>query len=169
MFEINDLVVYENSGVCRLTGVEEKDFGNGARIYYVLEPLFTNDGTIYTPVGNTKVTLRPVITREEALSIIRSIPENEIRTFEGLRTLELEAKYREASRSHECGDLIKLAMAIYQKMKTARKSGKKVSDVDDRYLKKMNLLIDGELSVALGIERSEVPSFIEKELKDLKA
>lgn len=79
--------------------------------------------------------------------------------------MELEGKYREAARSRTCHDLIALAMAIYRKTRNARKSGRKVSEVDDRYLKRLNDQINGELAIALGIGKEEVQGFIARELK----
>ena len=169
MFKVNDLLVYESSGVCRVTAITEKSFSyDPPRTYYELTPLFSKDGTIYTPVDNKKVTMRPVITKEQALEIIRNIPESEIRSYEGLRTTELEAKYREASASHRCEDLIPLVMSIYEKTRAAVRSGRKISEVDTRYMKKTEDLINGELSVALGIGIEEVPAIIEKELEKAK-
>ena len=56
-------------------------------------------------------------------------------------------------------------MAIYRKTRNARKAGKKVSEVDDRFLKQLNDQIDGELAIALGIGKEEVPEFISREIK----
>ena len=166
MFKENELLVYESSGVCRVTAITEKSFSDEPpRLYYELTPLFSNDGTIYTPVDNPKVTMRPVITREKALEIIRDIPGNKVKSYEGLRNTELEAKYREASESHRCEDLIPLVMSIYEKARAAKQSGRKVSEVDSRYMKRIEDLVNGELSVALGISREEVPAFIAKEIR----
>ena len=74
MFSKNDLVVYEDSGVCEISDICELSFTEeDPRTYYILRPIFFKDDRIYTPVNNPKVTLRPVISREEALSILHSI------------------------------------------------------------------------------------------------
>ena len=165
MFTVNQLVVYENSGVCRIEKIEEVSFPSGPKTCYILKPVYAKEGTIYSPVNNPNVLMRPVITKEDALELIRSIPETEVRTFEGFRTAELEGKYREAARSQQCHDLIPLAMAIYRKTRKARKAGKKVSEVDDGFLKRLNDQIDGELAIALGIRKEDVQEFISKEIK----
>ena len=66
MFEPGSLIVYGNSGICRVEGVSMKQqlSGGGQAMYYTLTPLF-GSGTVYTPV-DTKVFMRPVITGEEA-------------------------------------------------------------------------------------------------------
>ena len=170
MFSKNDLVVYEDSGVCEISDICELSFTEeDPRTYYILRPIFFKDDRIYTPVNNPKVTLRPVISREEALSILHSISQAEVHSFEGLCTTELEGRYRAASKSHRCADLVKLAMSIYSKTRKARRSGRRVSEIDDRYLKRLNLLINGELSVALDIPAEEVPKLIHAEIEKRKS
>jgi len=160
MFNKKDFVVYENAGVCKVEDIVEMEFSDeGRKKYYVLRPL-SSDGTIYTPVDNRKVSIRPVISKEEALNIIKKLPSADIRSYDGLKNTDLEAKYKESIRTHNCSDLIRLEMSIYRKCKTARKAGKKISELDDRYLKHLNDLINGELSIALDIPKDDVPEFI---------
>ena len=84
MFKVNQLVVYENSGVCRIEKIEEVPFPSGPRTCYILKPVYTKEGTIYSPVNNPNVMMRPVITKEEALELIHGIPETEIQTSAGI-------------------------------------------------------------------------------------
>jgi len=164
MFKKKELVVYENKGVCCIEDIREMEFPDeGKRKYYILHPI-DSDGTFYTPVDNPKVSMRPVISKKEALDIIGKIPSAELKSFDGLRSIELEAKYKESIRTHNCEDLIKLEMSIYRKCKSARKAGKKVSELDGRYLKHLDDLINGELGIALDIPKDEVPDFIAEKL-----
>ena len=91
MYQIDDIVVYESSGVCRVRDIQELTFSEaaGAKRYYVLTPLFSSGDVIYTPVDSTKTVLRPVISREEALETIHSMQGEEVMSFEGLRPAEL--------------------------------------------------------------------------------
>ena len=56
MYQIDDIVVYESSGVCRVRDIQELTFSEaaGAKRYYVLTPLFSSGDVIYTPVDSTK-------------------------------------------------------------------------------------------------------------------
>jgi CarD family transcriptional regulator len=160
MYKKNDLVVYENAGVCRVEDIQEIRFGNEEKKqYYVLHPL-NGGGTLYTPVDNHKVCIRPVITKQEAMQIIESIPDTKLKSFDGLRSMDLESKYKDCMKSHSCGDLLRLEMSIYSKCKAARRLGKKVSELDDRYFKRLEDLVNGELSVALDIPKENVSDFI---------
>ena len=74
MFAAGDLVVYGGEGVCRVEriGPSGLAYDDGTRLYYHLTPLYRS-GTVMTPV-DTGVLMRSVITREEALALIASIP-----------------------------------------------------------------------------------------------
>ncbi|MGP1349890.1 MAG: CarD family transcriptional regulator [Stomatobaculum sp.] len=166
MFRKHDFVVYENSGVCEIEDVKALSFSDAEpRLCYILKPLFSSDGTIYTPVNNPRVFIRPVISREEALSIIQALPDAQPDSFDGLRTGALEEKYRRAVQSHRCKDLVRLALSISRRTRRARRAGKKVSEIDGRYLKHLHMLIYGEFSVALNISPDDVSRLIEKTLQ----
>ena len=66
--------------------------------------------------------------------------------------------YQEVLQSHDCGDLVQLIKTVYAKSK---RSGRRLSQVDQRYRKRAEELLHGELSVALGIPFHEVPAYIE--------
>ena len=73
MFQVNDHVVYGNYGICvvKAIGSLEMDSVVKDRLYYTLEPLYTQKNTIYTPVDSEKNSLRRAITREEALELAK--------------------------------------------------------------------------------------------------
>ena len=82
MYPEGTLLVYGRNGVCKVLSVGEAPF-RGAdphRLYYTLSPLYGNE-TIYVPV-DTRVLLRPILTREEAEALIRSIPSIQAQTVE---------------------------------------------------------------------------------------
>ena len=65
-----------------------------------------------------------------------------------------------ALRSHDCGALMDLTMSIYAKKQEALAHHRKVSAVDQRYMKQGEELLFGELAAALEIPREEVPRYI---------
>jgi len=60
-------IMYGNTGVCEVMDYATPDLPGMPRgtKYYVLRPLFQS-GTIYCPVEQPKVFMRPVMSREEA-------------------------------------------------------------------------------------------------------
>lgn len=75
MFQPGELVVYGATGVCRVESIQQPEPHSAlqGKTCYLLKPLY-QDGVIYTPVENSKVSIRPVMTREEADALIDQIP-----------------------------------------------------------------------------------------------
>ena len=74
MYQVGELIVYGGTGVCRVEAVEtpQQRGPEAGRQYYLLKPLY-QDGTIRIPV-DSKVFMRPVISRQEAEALINAIP-----------------------------------------------------------------------------------------------
>lgn len=160
MYQIGDLIVYGSTGVCRVEAVETPRHrpGEEERQYYLLRPLY-QDGTIRIPV-DTKVFMRPVISRDEAEKLIDAIPGMNAEVYHERNFTQLAAHYQEALGSHECSDLIELVMSIYAKKQDAESKKRKFGQVDARFMKRAESLLYGEFSVALGIPFDDVQGYI---------
>jgi CarD family transcriptional regulator len=75
MYNVGDMIMYGGTGTCRVTEISMRRSAERelAQLYYVLTPLYQN-GRIYVPVDTTKVFMRPILSREEALRLIDRIP-----------------------------------------------------------------------------------------------
>ena len=74
MFAVGDLIVYSETGVCRVEQVGPPPFDpKTKREYYTLSPLNCRE-TIYVPV-DTQVFMRPILSREAAEELIDRLPE----------------------------------------------------------------------------------------------
>ena len=136
MYEVGAKIVYGNTGVCEVmdcTTPKRPGIAKG-QLYYVLKPLYQN-GIIYTPVENPRVFMRPVISREEAEKLIDLIPAIRAEPYHNDRQQQISDHYRDAISSHECSDLIELVMSIYCKKQEVDASGRKLSQVDGKYMK----------------------------------
>ncbi|MDR0936422.1 MAG: CarD family transcriptional regulator [Oscillospiraceae bacterium] len=165
MFNIGDLVVYGVSGVCRVEDItREPDDAEGV-LCYVIKSLF-QELTITTPV-DTKITMRPVISKEEAEHLISKISENDVKTFNSREFKELDTHYRQFVLRNSVPDLIELTMSIYAKRRDARNAKKTLGVVDAKYKKIAESLLYGELATALNVEKAEVQSYIAERLKEM--
>lgn len=168
MYQPGDMIIYGSTGVCQVREIVSKEIEKGTeKPFYVLDPLY-QDGVIMIPV-DTKVFMRPVITREEALALIDKIPTMETAAYHNSALRELEEHYAAYLKSHDCGDLIELAMSIYAKKQDLAQQHRKFGAVDERFMKRAEDLLDGELAVALGIEKSQVGAFISARVDEAKA
>lgn len=163
MFSENDLIVYGSTGVCRVKSVGPLSGISAAkedRIYYTLEPLY-DQGTIYIPVDSS-VFMRPVISKEEALDLMRKIPDIWEDAVAEMNQKALTQRYESAISSHSCEELFRLICVIYKRSQKSQSLGKRPSQTDERYLKRAKLLLYGELSVALSIPYEDVGNYIQK-------
>lgn len=162
MFQVGELIVYGGEGVCRVEAVgpitmsgEKSD-----KPYYTLAPLYRM-GKIFTPV-DTAVLMRPVLSKAEAEELIRKIPDIEAPIHTDRNPRVLGAVYQEIIRSHNCTDMIRLIKTAYRKTQARLARGAKPGQVDERYMKRAEDLLYGELAVALEIPREEVSMYIEQ-------
>jgi RNA polymerase-interacting CarD/CdnL/TRCF family regulator len=77
VFKINEYIVYGNDGVCKVEGIGKPDFYDESsdKKYYMLKPVFCDNSIIYSPIDNSRVVMRRVITKEEVQELINLIPE----------------------------------------------------------------------------------------------
>lgn len=164
MYEKGDYVIYGKSGVCAVEKVGTLDMPgvDSSRTYYTLRPIYTTE-TIFTPV-DTKVFMRPAITQEEAIGLIKQIPE-----IESDMDLELDLDnktmpdyYKSLLTTHDCKDLIRLILIIHSRAQKAVEAKKRICQTDQNFMRDAESILYGELSVALGIEMDKVPEFISR-------
>ncbi len=165
MYKVGDLVIYGSSGVCRIVditariskGVEQE------QLYYEMSPLYQNC-TIFTPVNNTKVFMRPIISELEAERLISMIPKIRAEAYHNSVTSQLTEHYKESLKTHDCFDLLKLCMSIYSKKQDLEQLNRKVGSVDEKFMKLAEELLFGELAAALNIKKEQVPAYISERI-----
>ena len=170
MFEIGSRIMYGNTGVCEVEGYATPDLPGIPRgtPYYRLRPLFQS-GTIYCPVEQPKVFMRPVMSREEAEELVSLIPTISVEPFRSGRLKELSEHYRRVLGTHSTTDLVEIIKSVYCKKREAEASGRRVSQLEDRYMKLAEELLHGELSVALDIPKDEVKDYIHRRVAEAEA
>ena len=163
MFQVGDLIVYGGNGVCRVTAVGQQAARTGTqRIYYTLRPIHGTE-TIYAPV-DSGVSMRPALTRQEADALISRLPSIQAAAVTGSNTQLLSHSYQALFQSNSCTDLVGLLKCIYGKDSAARKQGKRPGKVEERYRKRAEELLYGELSAGLELPVEEIPQYIRRSL-----
>lgn len=160
MYQVGERIVYGETGVCEVMEISERAVASGEKkLCYTLQPLYQS-GTISTPVDNVRVFMRPVISREEAKQLIDLIPSMPAKIFHSRVQREVVAHYEGVMRSHNCRDLLELTKSIHTKQRQDRAQNRRVSSVDERFLRRAENLLFGELATALGISRDSVEGYI---------
>lgn len=104
--------------------------------------------------------MRSIISKEEAKRIIDTIPSIHVKTYNNRATSELVDIYKIFIRSYNCVDLIKLTMSINAKKQMMTSQKHKFGVVDERYMKRAEDLLFGELAAALEIPKKNMPDYI---------
>ena len=166
MYQVGDWIFYGNTGACQVTDVSERKLPGMDKemLYYTLRPL-EDSCSISTP-ANGKIFTRPLITREEAEALIDAIPEIDAQAYHNPVLRQLSEHYEKSLNTHDCLSLFKMTMSIHAKKEAAVSQKKKLGAVDEKFMKRAEDLLFGELSVALGIRKAEVADYIARRLAE---
>ena len=156
MFSVGDKIIYGESGVCTVDRIETLDIGGAqkGKLYYQLSPL-VGSGTLFVPV-DSGVYMRHVMSREEAEALIDAIPSIEPAICNDHRFNHVDAFYRELFRLHTCETLVSIVKGLRHRL-SQKKTRSSRAEATMRRAKDM---LDGELSVALGLELNEVEGYV---------
>lgn len=160
MFEIGEYVIYGQNGICEVAEITSLNMSgiDKEQRYYVLHPRTNKGSTIYCPIDNTKIVLRAVLKEEEAWELIDTIPKIDQLWVSSEKLRENE--YKQAIRSCEPKEWIKIIKTLYLRKKERIAIGKKITATDDKYLRMAEDYLYGELALAIGKEKSEMEGII---------
>lgn len=166
MYQVGQWIIYGGEGACRVEAIGPLAMRGASRdrLYYTLAPA-QRSGKVYVPVDG-QVFTRPVLSREEAEALVQAIPDMEAPVCRERNLRLLTAHYQNLLNSHQCEDLVQIIKAAHVRRRERRSHGAKPGQVDERFLKRAEDLLYGELSVALGIGREQVHEYISQTVKD---
>ena len=160
MFKIGDQVVHYKEGVCEVTNIGRLDIrcSDRKKEYYTLKPLYNTGGTLYMPVNGEEKQLRKVISQHEAKELIDDMPNIDVLDVSDEKRREV--MYKEALFKNQCRSWVALMKTSYIRKMERIAVGKKVINVDDRYLNSAEKFLYGELAVALDMPKDKVREYI---------
>ncbi len=164
MFAKGEYVVYGSKGVCLIRDISQIDIPgvDKDRLYYIMQPICNANGTVYLPIDSTKAVIRRVMSREEATKLIEDIPEiEELAVPDEKRR---EASYKEALKTCSVYAWVSIIKALYIRKNERLAAGKKITALDERYLKAAEHELYGELSIALGISEEDMGSYLQSHI-----
>lgn len=159
MFKVNDYVIYNTMGVCKIIDIrKEEDINHNEIDHYFLEPAYESNLTIKTPVNNPKMFMRNILKKEDVLSLIESFDEQETNWIEDDR--KRNEKFKAALKNGKCEDWVKLVKTIYEEKREKSAVGKRLMKVDEEIMRAAEKNLYEEFAIALNITPEEVESFI---------
>ncbi|MEW9077212.1 CarD family transcriptional regulator [Terrisporobacter glycolicus] len=167
MYKIGEFIVYGNEGVCRVDDISELSIGGSSKgkTYYTLKPMHDN-GTVFAPIDTT-VFMRPIVSYEEVHKLIEQIPSIKEIDHDKKSVREWQEYYKKLIKNHDCMDLLTVMITLKDKKNTAINNGKKLSQMDDKFMRAAKNLIEAEFSIVLGIEKEDVELYIDDSLKKM--
>ena len=166
MFQVNDVIVYGNQGVCRITAMEEKDICGKKKLYYVLHPVNDPGSTIFTPTDNAFVLkkMRRLLTKEEIHRLIDSMPrENPLWEENEIQRKEL---YKRILSKGDHLELIQMINAIYAQKTEREARGKRLHMSDERFFKDAEQLLYNEFQYVLGLkDKTQLMAYISQQIQ----
>ena len=164
MFSIGDNIIYGAEGVYTVAEYTSSPIDkNDTRQFYVLRPVHGPVGNvIITPVGNDKVKMRAVMTRDEALAFIDKMPSIPTLTVE--REKNRREVYRQALANASGEEFVSIIKTVMERREAHLKAKKRLSESDNDYEKKAKFCLHGELSISLGLPVESIDAFIKERL-----
>ena len=162
MFEKGSYVVNNNNGICEIKDIVTMNMSGTTKEYYLLVPVSEPSAKVYIPVDVAENRIRLVISKDNALDIIKRIPSIECIWIENEK--EREKIYKEALASREPARLISIIKTLYLRKKERTDAGKKNTAVDERYFKLAENQLHSELAFALGEPKQNITKIIEEHL-----
>ena len=165
MFSIGQYVICGNKGVCTVEDITTLDISgvDKAKKYYILKPRYVTASTVYVPVDSPATSMRTILTKEEAESLINSIPKIPVLEIKNEKLVEQD--YKTCMKSNCCEEWVKLIKTIYERRQKRLQAGRKETAIDGKYFKIAEENLYGELAVALDLERDAVCDYISAQLQ----
>ncbi len=159
MFKVNDHIIYNTMGVCRVVDIrKEKDINDNETDFYILRPVYSNNLTIKTPVNNDKVFMRKILKRDDVLSLIESLSEQETNWIDDNK--KRNEFFKATLKKGETEGWAKLVKTIYVEKQEKSAIGKKLMKIDEDIMKTAEKNLYEEFAAALNISPEEVLPYI---------
>lgn len=155
MYEIGEKIIYGENGVCTVEKVAPlESSSNKEKLYYYLSPLI-GSGTYFAPVDSNTF-MRPVMSREDAIAFIDTIPSIEPAICYDNRFNHVDMFYKELFKLHTCEALVSIVKGLHGRMAERKNKSSRA----EATMKRAKDILHGELSIALDIEINEVEDYI---------
>ncbi|MEA1960976.1 MAG: CarD family transcriptional regulator [Bacillota bacterium] len=163
MFKVNDYVVHGLTGVCQISDIKKDDYAsNEETLYYILKPVYDMKMIIKIPVNNAKNLMRPIITKEDVLSLIKMMPE--IKPVSTDNERERAHYLKTALKLCENEERIKIIKTLFLEKKAKNAVGKKLTKTDEDIMNIAEKQLNEEFAIALNISTDEAASYIMKHI-----
>lgn len=160
MFNKGEYIVHGRKGVCKIEDITYLDIDGADKksLYYVLIPMKNQESKVFYPTNNDKIPMRAIHTKNQVEEIVEHINEIEPIWIDNER--QREYKYKEVLGSCDCKQLIGIIKTLHKRGKSRLAHGKKITYVDEKYLREAKEVLYDEFSLALDMDKLQVEKYI---------
>ncbi len=160
MFQKDEYVFYESGGICKISDIQKAPLEGmpADREYYILQSVHSANGTMYIPVDNDKVFLRPLLNRVEAEALIARIPE--VDAIEEGNAKLLRTKYQEAMHAHDPVEWVRIIKTVWRRTTGNPIRPQRLSETERSLSENAKRYLYTELALALGMSAGEMEQYI---------
>lgn len=164
MYELNQILVYGNSGVCRLVDIRTETFTDTPALYYILSPVFSSQSTLYVPIENPKLSskLRPVMMKETLHEMVLTA-KNSSASWESDDRIRAE-NFNKVVSNGMSSELLTIFKSLILHKHELKSGVKKLHNADERTLALCEKIVGEEFAYAFGVEVDDALSHIQNEL-----
>ena len=160
MYKVNDTVLYNTHGVCKIVGISEKDFGGNHAECYALKPVYHDKSMVFIPVNSSNALskMHRILSVDQIYSLIKAIPDE--------KTVWIQDKdqrkeyYEKVLSGEDREELIKLIKTLHIYHQSLIQNGKKMHTIDRYFMKEAEKKLHEEFAYVLNIKPEEVIPFI---------
>lgn len=160
MLKPQDIVLYGATGVCRVTGVEQRQINGHAVDYYILEPIGPDRSIICVPCASKLLEkkIHPILTAAEAHALIASIADEPPLWNED--EVQRKEEFRSILSSGDRLKIMRMIKALYLQQELRQSRGHRLHACDEQILKAAEKLLYSELALVLHLSQDEILSLI---------
>lgn len=165
MFKVNEIILYGIEGVCKVKEITSRKFGGQVDDYYILEPIYSNNSTLYVPINNKNLTsrMRHVLSTDKVHHLIKDtidmgdiwIDNDKLR----------QSQYKEIISRGDYLEIMNVIKTLHSHKKYKIAEGKKFHKADQDLLSSAQNILYNEFAHVLEIEPNEVLDYIIDELE----
>lgn len=164
-YSINDCIVYGNSGVCKIIDISKKKFFDvDEKLYYVMQPVFSDQSVIYTPIDQNLDKFRKVLSVNQVREIIKEIPSQETIWVENNKVRN--EKFTKILKNGDQKEIAQLIKTFYVKREELKSAGKKLHIADERVMKEAEQVLYEEFAFVLDTDPEQIPEIIEEKINN---
>ena len=164
MFGIGDTIVYGFEGVFTVSEYTSSPIDkNDKRVFYILTPIFGSSGNIIVaPSEGGATSMRPVISKEEAMDFVELIPSILPVVVEKERNRR--DVYKAVMNNGSCSDYVSIIKTVRCRREEVMAQKRRISETDADFEGMAKRCLYSELSVAMDLPYVEIESLIMEKL-----